>query len=313
MASPDRRESAMLGAPPSAAAARANAAAAAAAVNGRPDREPSLGAAAGRRLRRGWLVRRMLLAADVVGLTIAFVLVEVLFRGTLLLDNVGAAVESAIFVGLLPVWAVAAKVYGLYDRDEERATHSTTDEIVNVFHLLTVGVWLFFATSWIVGLANPSQQKLASFWGLALVTVIGGRSVARALARRQSAYVQNALIIGAGEVGQLIGRKLRQHPEYRINLVGFIDASPTSPSSGSPRRSGRSSSDIESTASLLRSRWMDTSRCSSSFEGSASTTCRLTSFRACSKRSAQMSTSTRSRVCRCSAYPRVGSRVRRDS
>jgi exopolysaccharide biosynthesis polyprenyl glycosylphosphotransferase len=34
------------------------------------------------------------------------------------------------------------------------------------------------------------------------------------------------LIIGAGEVGQLIGRKLRQHPEYRINLVGFIDASP---------------------------------------------------------------------------------------
>ena len=89
-------------------------------------------------LRRGWLVRRMLLVADVTGLTLAFVLVEVLFRGTLLLDNVGIAVESVIFVAFLPAWAVAAKLYGLYDRDEERATHSTADEVASVFHLLTV-------------------------------------------------------------------------------------------------------------------------------------------------------------------------------
>ena len=178
------------------------------------------------RMRRGWLVRRMLLGADVVGLTLAFALVEALFRGTLLLDNVGIEVESVIFVALLPVWAVAAKLYGLYDRDEERATHSTADEIVSVFHLITVGVWLFYATSWIVGLASPSQTKLATFWALALVAVIAARSLARTLARRQPAYVQNAVIVGAGDVGQLIGRKLLQHPEYRINLVGFVDAAP---------------------------------------------------------------------------------------
>jgi exopolysaccharide biosynthesis polyprenyl glycosylphosphotransferase len=179
-----------------------------------------------RRMRRGWLVRRMLLAADIVGLTLSFALVELLFRGTLLLDNVGIKDESLIFVALLPVWAVAAKLYGLYDRDEERATHSTIDETVSVFHLLTVGVWLFYATSWLVGLANPSQEKLATFWALALVFVITARSVARAVARRQPAYVQNALIVGAGDVGQLIGRKLLQHPEYKINLVGFVDAAP---------------------------------------------------------------------------------------
>lgn len=179
-----------------------------------------------RHMRRGWLVRRMLLAADVVGLTFAFVIVELVFRGTLLLDNVGIGVESAIFAALLPAWAVVAKVYGLYDRDEERATHSTVDEIVSVFHVITVGVWLFYATSWIVGLASPSQTKLATFWALALVGVITARSLARTIARRQPAYVQNALIVGAGDVGQLIGRKVLQHPEYRINLVGFVDAAP---------------------------------------------------------------------------------------
>ena len=40
------------------------------------------------------------------------------------------------------------------------------------------------------------------------------------------AYLQNAVIVGAGDVGQLIGRKLLQHPEYGINLIGFVDAEP---------------------------------------------------------------------------------------
>ena len=134
------------------------------------------------------------------------------------------------------MWVLAAKLYGLYDRDEERATHSTADEVVSVFHLVTVGVWLFYATSWLVGLSSPDQAKLTTFWFLALVFIVAARSAARTLARRQSAYVQNALIVGAGEVGQLIGRKLLQHPEYRINLLGFIDADPKD-EAPRPRRS----------------------------------------------------------------------------
>ena len=176
------------------------------------------------RMRRGWLVRRMLLAADLLALTAAFVVVEVSFQD--LVGAIGPGVEAIIFLGLLPVWVLAAKLYGLYDRDEERATHSTADEVVSVFLLVTVGVWLFYATSWLVGLSSPNQAKLTTFWFLALVFIVAARSAARTLARRQSAYVQNALIVGAGEVGQLIGRKLLQHPEYRINLLGFIDADP---------------------------------------------------------------------------------------
>jgi exopolysaccharide biosynthesis polyprenyl glycosylphosphotransferase len=178
------------------------------------------------RMRRGWLVRRMLLAADLLALATAFAVVEVFFRKSQLVGDVGIGVETLIFLGLLPIWVLAAKLYGLYDRDEDNATHSTADEVVSVFHLVTVGVWVFYATSWLVGLWNPDQAKLATFWFLALVSVVVARSGARTLARRQSAYVQNALIVGAGEVGQLIGRKLLQHPEYRINLLGFIDAEP---------------------------------------------------------------------------------------
>jgi exopolysaccharide biosynthesis polyprenyl glycosylphosphotransferase len=178
------------------------------------------------RIRRGWLVRRALLAADVTGLVAAFLATEALFRGTHELGSVDPPTEILVFVLSLPIWIVAAKLYGLYDRDEERATHSTADEVFTVFHLVTVVVWVFYATSWLLGLTHPDQAKLAFFWAVALALVIAMRLVARSLARRHPAYVQNTLIVGAGEVGQLIARKILQHPEYRINLVAFADAHP---------------------------------------------------------------------------------------
>jgi len=175
-------------------------------------------------VRRGWIVRRALLVADIVGLFTAFLGAELLFGR----DHgaVGVPLKALIFVALLPLWVVVAKLYGLYDRDEERATHSTADDTTSLFHLVTVGVWVFYAVSWFVGLAHPSQVTLTSFWLLALVLMISGRFVARTLARRHPAYVQNVLIVGAGDVGQLVARKVVQHPEYRINLVGLADPSP---------------------------------------------------------------------------------------
>jgi exopolysaccharide biosynthesis polyprenyl glycosylphosphotransferase len=197
-------------------------------IDGADERPPPPAAAVrvehGRRMRRGWLVRRMLLAADLIGLLAAFAATELFFfAGN---DQLGTGKRALIFVATLPVWILAAKLYGLYDRDEERATHSTADEVVSVFHLITVGAWGFVATSWFVGLADPNQAKLTTFWLLAILSVISMRTLARTLARRHPAYVQNTVIIGAGDVGQLIARKLLQHPEYRINLVGFVDATP---------------------------------------------------------------------------------------
>jgi exopolysaccharide biosynthesis polyprenyl glycosylphosphotransferase len=182
--------------------------------------------AGSRRIRRGWLVRRMLLAADVVGLFAAFLVTELIWLDHWPADTVGTTERTVIFVLLLPVWVLAASLYGLYDRDEERATHSTADEVVSVFHLITVGAWGFFATSWLVGLGHPHQRKLTTFWLLAILSVITARWAARTLARRHPSYIQNTLIVGAGQIGQLIGRKLTQHPEYGIKLVGFVDTNP---------------------------------------------------------------------------------------
>ena len=126
----------------------------------------------------------------------------------------------------MPLWVVAAKLNGLYDRDEEHVDHSTIDEVVGVFQLVTLGAWAFFVASWLAGRASPHVPRLILFWLLAIVFVTSARGFARTIARRSPLYLQNTIIVGAGDVGQLAARKLLQHPEYGINLVGFVDAHP---------------------------------------------------------------------------------------
>jgi exopolysaccharide biosynthesis polyprenyl glycosylphosphotransferase len=179
-----------------------------------------------RSMRRGWLVRRMLLLADVLGLSLAFLAALALYGSGGQLDPVGIRQEFLVFFLTLPGWILVAKLHGLYERDEERADHSTVDDVVGVFHLVTIGVWLFVLGAFVTGLADPELVKLGAFWAFAIVLVTGGRALARSLCRRSIAYLQNTIIVGAGEIGQLIARKLLKHPEYGINLVGFVDTEP---------------------------------------------------------------------------------------
>ena len=177
--------------------------------------------------RRGWLVRRALFLADLLGLMIAFALAQRIYAGRMhqagSLDGLG---ELLAFVVSLPVWVVAAKFYGLYGKDEEQTDHSTIDDFPGVFHLVTVCTFFFFALSRETHWFSPEFGKLLLFWAFASLGVTLCRAGARAYCRRQLDYVQNTIIVGAGEVGQLVARKLLKHSEYGLNLVGFVDGEP---------------------------------------------------------------------------------------
>jgi exopolysaccharide biosynthesis polyprenyl glycosylphosphotransferase len=172
--------------------------------------------------RRIRLVPRSLMIADLIGLSLAYVITTLFWGRTAL----GSAKEVLIFCATLPCWLVVAKLQGLYRADQERADHSTADDILKVFYLVTIGVWVLLVASRLFGRMSPSIYALITFWAIAIGCLPVTRTITRRLCKGSRAYVQNTLILGAGEVGQLIARKLVKHPEYGLNVVGFIDRQP---------------------------------------------------------------------------------------
>jgi exopolysaccharide biosynthesis polyprenyl glycosylphosphotransferase len=173
--------------------------------------------------RQSSLVSRALAAADATSLVLAFLL-AVAVGGA----GLRAAVSSGaliLFLPALPAWFLGAALCGQYRRNAMRPNQTTITELLSVFNLVTAGTWLVFTGSWILKLGWP-MEGMITFWASAFVLVTAGRTVARAVVRRSAGYLENAVIVGAGSVGQLVGRKLRHHPEFGLRLVGFVDSSP---------------------------------------------------------------------------------------
>jgi exopolysaccharide biosynthesis polyprenyl glycosylphosphotransferase len=172
--------------------------------------------------RRGVAVRRLLIAADVLGLIFAFATLQALV-GSHGNDQVPLDSELLLFSLSVPVFVVMAQARGLYSKDEERPDHTTVDDLVGVLFLVTFLVWSMLVAATITGFAAPDFGKWVIFWALSVVTIVLARSAARAFARRLPAYTQRTIVVGAGRIGQLVARKLVQHREYGIEVVGFVD------------------------------------------------------------------------------------------
>src|SRR5579863_5444370 len=155
--------------------------------------------------RRSQLLPRSLALADLIGLALAY-LITTLFWGRA--GAFGSGKQLAVFCATIPCWFAVAKFQGLYRADHERADHSTTDDVVGVFYLVTAGVWVLLVASRLVGRTTPSVYALITFWALAAGLLPLARTVARRACQQCRGYTQNTLILGAGDVGQLIARKL---------------------------------------------------------------------------------------------------------
>jgi exopolysaccharide biosynthesis polyprenyl glycosylphosphotransferase len=173
--------------------------------------------------RRIRLVPRSLMMADLVGLSVAYLITTLFWGGA---GAFGSTKEIVVFCCTLPCWLAVARLQGLYRADQEHADHCTTDDIVGVFYLVTIGVWVLLVASRLIDRSTPSIYALITFWAVTICALPLARTVTRRLCRRSRSYIQNTLILGAGDIGQLIARKLVKHPEYGLNVVGFIDRDP---------------------------------------------------------------------------------------
>jgi exopolysaccharide biosynthesis polyprenyl glycosylphosphotransferase len=168
------------------------------------------------RPHRDYLLRRLLVSADVAAIMLALGLASAYF-------SLGSVLSQLIWgLAALPIFIVLFKAYGLYDRDAKRVSHSTVDDLPWIFHALLVGTLAL----WLLFLYGPAPALDVTeglvFFGVA----VGAVFIARALARALSRFVippERVLFVGGGPVARVLARKLRLHPEYELEPIGYVD------------------------------------------------------------------------------------------
>jgi exopolysaccharide biosynthesis polyprenyl glycosylphosphotransferase len=166
--------------------------------------------------RRDFLLRRMLAGADLLALAIA-----VLFAARLASDR-GATVGYLFWGALtLPAWLVLFKAYGLYDRDIKRVSHTTVDDLPWVFHALLLGSVLLWSYYAVMPVEKLLYYEILGFAVVAMAGVLFFRACVRIAARRLLGTERMAFV-GSGSTTELLLRKIRSHPEYRLEPVGVI-------------------------------------------------------------------------------------------
>jgi exopolysaccharide biosynthesis polyprenyl glycosylphosphotransferase len=173
------------------------------------------------RVARRRLVRATLVSADVLGICLAYAAAAAAADGGFLTH----AAAAGVFLVTLPAWVLGASLCGLYEQDDRDPGRSTLEDGGRILLFVSVASWLGVALVWALGLTF-STPSLLVFWAVATASIVVLRAAGRLIARRHPDYPQSTIVVGAGEVGQLVGRKLVQHPEFGLRLLGFVDAEP---------------------------------------------------------------------------------------
>src|SRR5579862_3051934 len=164
------------------------------------------------------ILRRLLAAGDalsiVSALGVAAIAGEMSDRGGQLLWGVAA----------IPLFLLIFKLYGLYDRDVKRVTHSTVDDLPWLFHATLVGGLLLWLYAKYTPMADLDFVEVLSFGVGLLVIAASVRFVVRSAVARHILSRDRALILGTGDVARTLVSKIANHPEYRLDIVGSLDA-----------------------------------------------------------------------------------------
>jgi len=139
----------------------------------------------------------------------------------------GAEVESLVWLVGFDVLALALlRVRGLY---EFRLRPSLVDELVQILAATAIAATVVIAARVLLAPDDQAAGQTVRLWAFVTAYLAAGRagyswSERRAWLRGEG--MLNTIIIGAGTVGQLVARRLRERPELGLHPVGFLDKEP---------------------------------------------------------------------------------------
>ncbi|MGO9957203.1 MAG: sugar transferase [Solirubrobacteraceae bacterium] len=167
-------------------------------------------------VRRDSMLRRLLVAGDAVTILGALACAFLTPRGSLTFSH-----DFVWSLAAVPIFILMFKLYGLYDLDVKRISHTTVDDLPWLFHALLVGSLLF----WLYSKVSPMRQLDFLSSVVFVIAVLLLAAVVRSSVRRLAARhlpPEPALLVGDGPMAGVLVRKLASHPEYRLDIVGML-------------------------------------------------------------------------------------------
>jgi len=155
--------------------------------------------------------RRLLAGADIVALLAALWIAAV---------AVGDAALQPVTLLVLPTFVIAAKLFHLYDRDENRLRKTTLDELPPLFHLATLTALLAFLGDEVIVDPALGHPEVLALWGSLFALLVVGRGLARAAARAVTPVERVLLVAPQGQAAE-VARKLR-FGSVHAELVGVV-------------------------------------------------------------------------------------------
>jgi len=171
---------------------------------------------------------RALIASDVLAVALALAGTYALAE---LIGPPAVIAPSWLLALMVPVliagWLAVFAAYRLYEGQSRAIAPTSFDEVANLFHALLAGslgllvLGQGLKKGFDVFIYSPLEALM--FLGLALVAVPSMRGIVRTWLLPNLMAPRRTLIVGAGDVGRTLERKIAAHPEYGLELVGFVD------------------------------------------------------------------------------------------
>jgi exopolysaccharide biosynthesis polyprenyl glycosylphosphotransferase len=162
--------------------------------------------------RRDVVGRLGLVAADMVAVVLSMFIVAVL--------PFSEAVFTAWVMAFLPLYALLAKMAGLYDRDQFVLHKTTLDEAPA---LVAVAAIFALAVEGVQAVQYTGGSHPLPLWAILTVTLVLARAGARFVTVRTTA-AERVLVVGDTGTTALVQRKLAGDPSLNAAVVGRVGA-----------------------------------------------------------------------------------------
>jgi exopolysaccharide biosynthesis polyprenyl glycosylphosphotransferase len=162
-------------------------------------------------VRRDTLFRRALAAADLVSAAIAVAVAILIGQDT---PEWGVAAA-------LPLVVIAAKVAGLYDRDEHLLRKTTLDEAPALFQVATVFTLVIWLMDDLVVNGMLGREQVLAMWGLTIAMLVLGRAIGRRFVLTITPP-ERCLVLGHHEDCEDVARAFESRHSINSIVVGRV-------------------------------------------------------------------------------------------